>query len=256
MTGIMMAVSNSVASVEAPYTPPTPVTSNLFAWYDPKSETSYPGTGTDLFDLSGNNNDATIVGPTYDSNGYFTLDGTNDYIVSPNLYNGSGNEAHTVEVWVYPTASSLCVWSDMGENDPATTVYHFAGSQIIPVGPFNQAIAGIWNGTAIDRNIGGSGTILNTWNQIVRVFDGVGLYVYLNGVAANDPVALSWDSPWESTGDNEWYIAFGAEDLTTYSGSTANWFQSRYGITRFYTSALSASDVLSNYNGTKSVYGL
>jgi hypothetical protein len=259
MSGIMMSMMNNVsAGGEAPYTPPTPLTSNLYAWYDPKSTTSYPGTGTTLFDLSGNSRNATLVGPTYDSEGFFTFDGTNDYIVSPNLYNGSGNLAHTIEVWINLTNIDDCVWSDMGEPDPATTGYHFAGSQILGVGPFQQIITGLWNGTAITRTVAGSGSLANNWIQVVRTFDGTGLNSYLNGVAANDPVAMTWDPPWESglVPGNDWYIAFGAEDTTTYSGSTAGWFAGKYGIIRVYTSALSSSDVLSNYNTTKSVYGI
>jgi hypothetical protein len=211
-----------------------------------------------LFDLSGNNNDATIVGPTYDSEGFFTFDGTNDYIVSPNLYNGLGNLAHTIEVWINLTNIDDCVWSDMSGNNPATTGYHFAGSQILGVGPFQQIITGLWNGTAITRNVAGSGSLANNWIQVVRTYDGTGLYSYLNGVAANDPVAMSFDPPWDSelALGNDWYIAFGAEDTTTYSSSTAGWFAGKYGIIRVYTSALSSSDVLSNYNTTKSVYGL
>ena len=71
MSGIMLSTMNTVQAVDTPYTPPTPETAKLWAWYDPKSSTSYPGTGTTLFDLSGSNRDATLVGPTYDSNGYF-----------------------------------------------------------------------------------------------------------------------------------------------------------------------------------------
>ena len=255
MSGIMLSSMNTVQAVATPYTPPTPVTSNLFAWYDPKSSTSYPGTGTTLFDLSGNNNDATLVGPTYDSNGYFTFDGTNDYIRSPNLYNGAGNESHTVEVWLEVSAINECVWSDLSISDPATSVYHFAGSQILGVGPFQQAITSIWDTGAVQRTVGGSGSLINSWVQIVRTYTGTQLTSYLNGSAANAPLTVAFDPPWSDVAGN-WHIAFGAEDTTTYSGSTADWFSGKYGIIRFYTSALSSSDVLSNYNATKSVYGI
>ena len=43
---------------------------------------SYPGSGTSWFDLSGNSNTGTLTnGPTYNSDGYFAFDGTNDYVV-------------------------------------------------------------------------------------------------------------------------------------------------------------------------------
>ena len=258
MSGIMLSAMNTVQVVDTPYTPPTPETANLWAWYDPKSSTSYPGTGTTLFDLSGSNRDATLVGPTYDSNGYFTFDGVNDYILSPNLYNIGGNKEHTVEVWINLTNIDDCVWSDMGDTNPATTQYHFAGSQILGVGPSQQIITGLWNGTTITRTIAGSGSLSNTWVQVVRTYNGTQLTSYLNGNAANSPLTMTFDAPWQAgtgTGNN-WYIAFGAEDTTTYSGSTAGWFAGKYGIIRFYIGALTSTQVLSNYNATKSVYGI
>jgi hypothetical protein len=59
------------------------VTRNLILSYDAGALDSYPQTGTSVFDLSTNNNTATLTnGPTFstDNGGTFVLDGTNDYI--------------------------------------------------------------------------------------------------------------------------------------------------------------------------------
>ena len=228
------------------------IVSGYYLWYDPEN---YSGTGTTLTDISGNGRDATIFGsPTYTSGtgGYFTLDGVNDYIATPNIYN-AGNKNHTIEVWVRPTASSLSIWSDAGQQ-ASNLGYHFSGSQIIPVGPFNQVISNIWTASAVQRTVAGIPT-LNTWMQIVRVYNGTQLTGYLNGTAANSPATYSWIAPWQDVGNN-WFLCFGAGDTTAYAGTTANYFTGRIGVVRVYTNALTSTEILQNYNETKTQYGL
>jgi hypothetical protein len=62
------------------------VTDGLVLYLDAANRKSYPGTGTGWFDLSGQNNNGTLVnGVSFSSvnNGVFVLDGTNDYIDVP-----------------------------------------------------------------------------------------------------------------------------------------------------------------------------
>lgn len=239
------------------YTPPDYVSSGLVAYYDPANTNSYSGSGSTLTDLSGNSNNGTVVGATYDSNGYFTLDGTNDYIVTSNLYTAltTNGEDHTVEMWVYANAVNDCLWSDLGTtNNPATSTYHFAGAQLIQVGPFQQIIGGLWNGTAIDRSVGTSGTLTGAWKHVVRTYSGTTLTCYVNA-STGGAATVAFDSPIDD-GYNIWHLAFGAQDTTTYSGSTAGWLSGRIGIIRVYNRALSGAEVTSNYNDAKSIYGL
>jgi hypothetical protein len=74
-------------------TGPDIVTDGLVLALDAANKKSYPGSGTTWYDLSGNNNNGTLVnGPTYSSanGGVIVLDGVNDYIsVSINLTNQS-----------------------------------------------------------------------------------------------------------------------------------------------------------------------
>jgi hypothetical protein len=250
--------SSVLTKAEQGYTAPDYVSSGLVAYYDPANPSSYSGSGTTLTDLSGNGIDGTIVGATYTDNTYFTLDGVNDYIVTGNCFSAiSAHEAHTVEMWVYANAVSDCLWSDLGTtNDPATSTYHFAGSQIIQVGPFQQIITGLWNGTAITRDVAGSGSPLTRgWKHVARTYDGTTLKSYLNGTNGGGGVAMTFDSPADD-GYSTWFLAFGAEDTTTYSGTTAGWLSGRVGIMRVYNRALSGAEVTSNYNDSKSIYGL
>ena len=247
-----------LTKAEQGYTAPDYVSSGLIAYYDPANPSSYSGSGSTLTDLSGNGINGTVVGATHTDDTYFTLDGVNDYIVTGNCFSAiSANDSHTVEMWVYADAVSDCLWSDLGStNDPATSGYHFAGSQILQVGPFQQIITGLWNGTAITRDVAGSGSPLTgAWKHVTRTYDGTTLRGYLNGVNGGGGTAMTFDSP-NDDGETSWFLAFGAEDTTTYSGSTAGWLSGRVGIMRVYNRALSGAEVTSNYNDSKSIYGL
>ena len=62
---------------------PRIVTSGLILYLDAANPKSYPGTGTYWFDLTGNNNNGTLIGgATFDSanKGSIVFDGTDDYI--------------------------------------------------------------------------------------------------------------------------------------------------------------------------------
>ena len=251
-----MATMNNV--VQAGYTPPTYTTSGIIAYYDPANPSSYSGSGSTLTDLSGNGINGTVVGATYTASTYFTLDGVNDYIVTGNCFSAiSGGDTHTVEMWVYANNVDDCLWSDLGSsNNPATSGYHFAGSQILQVGPFQQIITGLWNSTTITRDVAGSGSPLTgAWRHVVRTYDGTTLRGYLNATNGGGGVTMTFDSPADD-GFSTWYLAFGAEDSTTYNSSTAGWLSGRVGIMRVYNRALSGAEVTANYNGAKSIYGL
>jgi len=59
------------------------VSTNLYLYLDAGNTASYPGTGTAWNDLSGRGNNLTLTnGPVWSSSdgGYFTFDGTNDYV--------------------------------------------------------------------------------------------------------------------------------------------------------------------------------
>jgi hypothetical protein len=66
---------------------------------------------------------------------------------------------------------------------------------------------------------------------------------------------MTFDSP-DDDGESTWFLAFGAEDTTTYNSSTAGWLSGRVGIMRVYDRALSGAEVTSNYNDAKGIYGL
>jgi hypothetical protein len=227
---------------------PLPVTSGLYLSYDPASTSS-----STLTDTSGNGRNGTMFNsPTISaSDHYMTLNGSNQFFYTPNLYN-SGNYNHTVEVWIYPTTSNISVWSDDSQQS-TNTGYHATGAQYYS----NTTLAiGLWGspGQVNSVTVGPSQSWANKWTQLVRTYDGTTMKGYYNGIAGNT-LATTWVAPWPSAGNN-WYIGFGAIDVTAMAGTTAGWFAGRYGIVRVYNRALTSTEVNQNYLSTGYLYGL
>ena len=81
-----VAVSADLAENKLISINPYVVTNGLVLHLDAGNKASYPGTGTTWFDLSGSNNNGTLInGPTYSSTngGVIVLDGINDYVDVP-----------------------------------------------------------------------------------------------------------------------------------------------------------------------------
>jgi hypothetical protein len=82
------------------------VTRGLILSYDAGALDSYPQTGTSVFDLSTNNNTATLTnGPTFstDNGGTFVVDGTNEYINAGTI---NLNRDFTLEIIANMTSDS------------------------------------------------------------------------------------------------------------------------------------------------------
>lgn len=242
MSGIVATILNNVQQISAAG---SYVTSGLELYYDPSQTASYPGSGSTVFDLSANGVDATITGSLIDSGNWFTFNGTQS-LLTGNLVSLFAGWQHSLEIWISP--STVCsAFSDTGSG-PANVGYHTTGLEFYSAGPFYLTNAMLWNGLATTR-VGGGTISLNSWYQIVRVYDGSSTaYAYLNKVKSSN-TAITWTNP--SPG---WYLNFGASDLTFFA--TGGAFQGKLGAVRLYNRVLSLAEVTQNYNATKDLYGL
>ena len=222
-----------------------PVTSGLELYYDPSQTSSYPGTGTILYDLSPSGANAAIAGSPTDSGNWFTFTGTQS-ITTSNLFGLFSGWQHSLEVWVNPSIS-CSVFSDTGTG-LTSTGYHATGLEFYPAGPTMLSSPMLWSSTATTR-VGVQTTPLNNWYQIIRVYNGSNTaYSYVNGVKSAD-TSIVWLTP--SPG---WYLNFGSSDGTKFATGTA--FQGKLGVIRLYNRVLSQAEVTQNYNATKGLYGL
>ena len=217
------------------------VTSGLTVCLDPANTKCYPGTGTTLVDLSGNGNNGTIqTGASY-SSGYITLDGVSGYILlGPIAGIGIATTSFTFGIWVYGTTANGNIVS-MSSTNPS------GGWNEPPIRASGQQYQGhIYSNPYIV-----SAYNLNTWYYLTLVFDYTAgaQYFYVNGVSAGSNTGITYGSSGTSN-----YLFLGQANP---GANNAGMFAGRIGAFHTYTSkALTAAEVLQNFNALRTRYGL
>lgn len=224
---------------------PTIVTSNLVLWYDPSNSVSYPGSGSTITNLASTSLNGTMSNITY-TNPYFSYNGSSSQINVPDnalLEPGTGD--WTMEAWVYLSSSSGSKVV-LGKFDPGGASQDVSYSiRIQGAGIYAQ----IGNGsTVVDTPL--YTLTLNTWTHVTYVWKNVAtnsLEAYINGVSVGS-VSHSFSSILNTSAN----LYIGSYNGGEYS----QYMNGRIGITRLYSAALSAAQVLQNYNSSKATYGL
>lgn len=224
---------------------PEPVTANLVLHYDPSDATSYPGSGTTINDLSGNGLNGTMSDISFTSP-YFTYNGLSSQISvtdNPLLEPGSGN--WTMEAWVRQSVTGNDVV--LGKFDSGGLAQDVGYSIRTTANTF---YAQFGDGTGTFLNSSNYTSTINTWFQIVYVFKTGAiktLETFVNGSTIG-----TVNHTLNSILNNPSNLYVGSYNGGEYS----QWFDGRIGIVRLYNDALSAAEVLQNFNADKSKYGL
>lgn len=239
---------------------PKIVTNGLVMYLDAANPASYPRSGTSWRDVSrGVNNCSLINGPTFsaESSGIITTDGTNDYILYGKNLNGFTKNIHFDLNW------SIEVWMNVVTMSSFKYIYGAYNGGPAQVG------AGIWisNGSGGFLNlslhfnnsvaIGGTNQsdILNCqglWKQwVITSEDALNYRYYLNGVLKGSSTYNWRDSANRVDAQSTYDYCFAANnvDLSTC-------LNAKFGNCKIYNRALSASEVLQNYNATRTRFGL
>jgi hypothetical protein len=224
------------------------VTNNLVLYYDPDNSASYSGSGTTVNSLVSPNLPGTMSNITF-TDPYFTYNGTSSTVSVADtaaLEPGSGD--FTLEAWVYYSvlAGSTRTFVSKTNNGggAADWSYGFRTN-----GTTGGTYFEIGNGTT--SVISPSFTVsTGQWYQIVGVWTNVAsnsIALYVNG-AGQGSNSHSFASVKNST--NPLYLG-------SYNGGEfSQWFNGRMGIVRYYNTALTAAQVLQNYNANRGIYGL
>ena len=227
---------------------PRIITDGLVLCLDANAKKSYPGTGTDWFNLAGNN-DATVNGAVYNSSGYFHFDGTDDYMPIPQF---DFTSTHTLEWWFNTDnltekytggyAGHMLCWG----HSPSERIYLRTDGTVTVY--MHDSISGA------NFNSSNFSVTAGAWNHIVFTADWLSKSIkfYQNGTL-KDTISIASLGSWNYTGaSNPYdYIDFGRNVNTNdifYDGKLA-------GI-KIYNKILNSTDVLLNYNAMKSRFGL
>lgn len=202
-------------------------------------------------DVSGNANNGTLVNSPAWSSGYFTFVYTSSQSVSfasnANL-NFLGRQPYTLEAWVYPTRNpGTNNWTgifdrefNLGAGRDGYNIY-FLGS----AGTDTYFTTERWcSGVNTNASVTVAQSLsVNAWQHIVATYDGANLRLYRNGVLAGGPTASSGSIT-------------NATTTLTIALRGGNYFDGRVSLTRVYNTALSATQVLQNFNSTRLRYGI
>ena len=225
------------------------VTADLVMHLDAGDVNSYSGSGTAVNDMTDNNLDAVLVGGVGFTDYYWTLDGTDDYIRSANLYSTIGNpDTFSAGAWVYPTAAGV-VLQVAGTPTPGQT-YFFSALEFVGAGSPVPNF-GLWNGAGTTKDTG-SALSYNTWYHMVQTYNaGTNtMKGYINGAEVASATVI-FDSPHDD-GLTVHHLLWGAGSATNMGDGT--YYNGRMSEIRVYDRALSAADVLDNFNATRSRY--
>jgi hypothetical protein len=221
------------------------VTDSLVMNLNAGNTSSYPGTGTLWTDLSGQNNNATLVnGPTFSSSngGVISFDGANDNAqwasggeITTNLNTWYNDESRTLQMWI--NFSNL----NQGQLQSITSTGYDEVSYGFTIS--NSRWAMFANGS---YSTIGNALSTNTWYFVTLLRTGTSSWTIYQGTTNLGNVTQSAGTP-----------VLGADyQFQLMCNGYGNHKQGAVGQVLFYSKVLSASEILQNYNATKSRYGL
>ena len=219
---------------------PKIVTNGLILSLDAADRNSYFGTGTVWNDLSGNGNNGTLTnGPTYSSTngGSVVFDGIDDYVdvsTSPNLTNPLTLCTFVNKSFI--TGSNQIIYGPSANGND-----NWLSVQSDRVQVFATQTADVNNFTIQSNTV----ITANKWYYITVIVNDNVISLYVNGVfdIASSPQAFTI-AGWNSTAR----IGQRPTGQFIFNGSIAN--------VHGYNRALSATEVLQNYNALKSRFNL
>ena len=215
------------------------VTNGLVLALDAAKKDSYPGSGTLWRDISGNGNNGTLTnGPTFNSGngGSIVFDGVNDYY---NISTPITDIMNTINIWVNMLATTVCPILYYGSDTFDSNLWTW-GIAIFPSSThgFNEAPLNYPTTALYTESI-----TTNVWKNFTLVRNDSGnVRLYKNGILVGSKIGLGTTALRNSA--DRLYIAKAGTAYGNFQISQAS----------IYNRALSASEILQNYNATKGRY--
>jgi hypothetical protein len=230
---------------------PKIVTDGLVLFLDAGNTKSYPGTGATWSDLSRSRvNGSLVASPTFNSSngGSLVFNGSNQYVDCGDNDSLDGFGSFTLSTWFYINAFDTYTalfhkWTSSGGYSYFLGVWN--SNRKINAGE-NYAIT--TGGETGNYGVVSNSTILETtWYQVTYTSTTTNISVYINGGLDNSI-------------NNNWRGGNIINSTTTLKLAThfdaPNYTNCRISNAMIYNRALSATEVLQNYNATKSRFGL
>ena len=232
-TGISGQINNNI------------VTDGLVFYVDAAYKKSYPRSGTTWTTLKGSNNVTLLNGPTFSSDnlGSIVFDGDDDNAqiegnpgVTQNIFNATAN---SVCAWVYNT--------DLSQDGTVVGLWSTQYLLYMDTGGAGDGYRVLYKtgvGTT-DTSESNVNAIQNQWQYVVSTFSGTAVSLYVDGALIE---TVTFSSTTMTTSTNN--IAIGADQ----PNGQRDW-PGRISNVSFYDKALTAQEVLQNYQAQKGRFG-
>jgi len=232
---------------------PKIITNGLVLSLDAANNKSYPRSGTTWTDLSGNNNNGTLTnGPTFSSvnGGSIVFDGADDQIDCGNDSSLNISTNLTLGIWVkfnsLSSAPNLIAKQWCSGNQFS---YSWA---VLSDGRIYYGFDSDGQCSSITGEYTSTNIVCTTgiWYCLNIVHTSTSINLYSNGISIPGILAGSYGTIYTST------VPVRLGVYRNLSGAFASYLSGNISNTSIYNRALSATEVLQNYNATKSRFGL
>lgn len=224
------------------YSGPKTVSEGLVMYLDAANPKSYPGSGTTWYDLSGTGNTNTSSGgPTFgtDARGSFLFDASDDMFISPEN-SALNTQTPSVEVWIKTNNTNQNgFWFEKGNVNSQYSLFQ-EGTVI----QWRQNVGTLTNLSTTTANYISTAN----WAHVVGTYVSGARRLYINGTLVNS------DGQTGTISTNTNGISVGV--FGGYNGGRGYYYNGRIAIVKVYNRALPATEVLENYNSTKTRFGL
>lgn len=212
------------------------VQSGLILNLDAGVESSYPGSGTTWFDLSGNGNNAILTnGPTYigSNGGYFSFDGTNDYLSFSGITLNT-NTGFTIDMWIY-VVNPQTIYDNFWAYWYSDNRFEFGS---YGTGSFIFKDDGAAGGPTLSSNTG-----VGKWGHILFGCNSTVPFLYSNGVSSG-------------TSGNFRNTNLSITNLMRRQSDGSRNYKIYQSSIKIYNRVLTLKEIQQNFNATKSRFGL
>ena len=227
------------------------VSSGLVMHLNASNTVSYPGTGTNWTDLSGNGNHGTLqngVAFTSVNNGAMVFDGVNDYFVTNNNLDLSNTDKLTIQIILKTASSNTQMIMEHSVNWNSNNAFGIISNNLsdkIQITDHNQGY-NVSNSVASIND--------NNWHLFTATTDRS-----LNATDQNliyiDDNAANKVNVTNLTNDNSGNFASHKLYLSS-RGGTAHYFNGAIAQVLIYNRVLTAAEIQENFNVVKLKYGL
>jgi hypothetical protein len=233
---------------------PKIVTDGLVLCLDAANRKSYPGSGTTWTDLSTPSVNGSFINGTQfstDNSGVINFDGIDDYVQLSNSTSYKVQFPLTISLF-FKVNSTLSSTAVLLRTDNTNINHRGVLIQMNSSAFLNITYGNGTSNTASGRRTYLSATTLslNQWyNLVVTLPDSLNCISYLNGTLINTPYN-------SGTATTLVYSTGGGTIGWRNDGAALNYFPGQIANILSYNRALSSTEILQNYNATKSRFGL